>query len=79
MLVCRVLGHHHRFHADGVWLRWHCDRCGQSLGARRYASAALAERYAGALEREPRVPSGRRAPPFALFPLRLASRRLGRR
>jgi hypothetical protein len=74
MLVCQVLGHHLRFHADGVWLRWHCDRCGRSLGGRRYARAELAERYAGALERQPRVPSGRGAPPFALFPFRLASR-----
>jgi hypothetical protein len=73
MLRCRALGHRHRFVADGSVLRWHCDRCGASLGERRYPSAAAAERYAGALDRADRG-SGRYAPPFALLPLRLARR-----
>jgi hypothetical protein len=76
MLRCRTLGHRYRFAAHGRVLRWHCERCGELLGARRYADAETAARYARGLERE-RPAIGDRAPPFALFPLRLARR--GRR
>jgi hypothetical protein len=72
MLRCRALGHRPRFVADGRVLRWHCGRCGAALGARRYHSAGAAERYARALDRDERAEIGRRAPPFALLPLRLA-------
>jgi hypothetical protein len=76
MLRCRTLGHHYRFAADGRILCWHCERCGEHLGARRYADPETAARYARALDRE--LPAiGERAPPFALFPFRLARR--GRR
>jgi hypothetical protein len=71
MLRCRALSHHVRFVADGACLRWHCDRCGEALGVRHYPSAALAERYARALDRGDAAPLGRRAPPFALLPLKL--------
>jgi hypothetical protein len=74
MLRCRALGHRHRFVADGSVLRWHCSRCGAPLGTRDYPSAAAAERYARALDRGDGADLGRRAPPFALLPLRLASR-----
>jgi hypothetical protein len=74
MLRCAVLGHRHRFVADGACLRWHCERCGAPLGARHYDSAVLAVRYARALEREADARLGRRALPFALLPLRLLQR-----
>ena len=75
MLRCRALGHRPRFVADGRVLCWHCGRCGAALGARGYPSAGAAERYARALDRDERAELGRRAPPFALLPLRLARRR----
>jgi hypothetical protein len=75
MLRCRALGHRARFVADGRVVRWHCDRCGAALGARRYPSTDAAERYARALDRDERAELGRRAPPFGLLPLRLARRR----
>jgi hypothetical protein len=74
MLRCAVLGHHHRFVADGATLRWHCDRCGAPLGARHYDNASLARRYARALEGEAETRLGRRALPFGLLPLRLLQR-----
>jgi hypothetical protein len=74
VLRCHALGHRHCFVADGTFVRWHCSRCGEALGARGYPSAAAAERYALALDRGDSAEPGRRAPPFALLPLRLASR-----
>jgi hypothetical protein len=74
MLRCTVLGHHHRFVADGATLRWHCERCGAPVGGRQYDSAAQAERYARALEGEAETRLARRAPAFGLLPLRLLQR-----
>jgi hypothetical protein len=74
MLRCRALDHRYRFVADGTVVRWHCSRCGAALGARHYATAAAAERYARTLDRSAREDLGRRAPPFALLPLRLVRR-----
>jgi hypothetical protein len=74
MLRCTVLGHRHRFVADGTTLRWHCERCGAPLGARHYDDAASAQRYARALEGEAGARLGGRALPFGLLPLRLLQR-----
>jgi hypothetical protein len=79
MLRCRLFGHRLRFAAEGTRLRWHCARGCGAEGTRSYADAADAARYARALDREPRMGSAHRAPPFALLPLRLAGRRRGRR
>jgi len=59
-------------------MRWHCQRgCGVG-GAKRYPTAADAERYAAAFDREDREAVGRRAP-LGLLPLRLARALRGRR
>jgi hypothetical protein len=79
MLQCRLLGHRVRFVADGARLRWYCERGCVAEGDRDYASAEDARRYARALDRDPRTDLGRRAPPFALLPLRLAHRLRARR
>ena len=74
MLSCRVLGHRPRFSADGVTLRWSCERgCGAG-GSKTYANAADARRYAAALDRPDSDDIGRR-PLLSLLPLRLARRR----
>jgi hypothetical protein len=82
MLRCRLLGHRFRFTSDGgATMSWSCARgCGAG-GTKRYPSAHEAQRYATALDREDVEDLGRRAPPFALFPLRIARlvRRRGRR
>jgi hypothetical protein len=71
MLRCRVLGHRWDFAADGATMRWECDRgCGAS-GAKRYADAAAAERYARALDRKGRPGTGG-GTPLSVLPLRLA-------
>jgi hypothetical protein len=71
MVACRVLGHRHRFVAEGSTMRWQCQRgCGDG-GSKRYVTAADADRYATALNREDRHELGRRAPLVALLPLRL--------
>ena len=54
VLSCRLLGHRWRFRADGTVLNWTCDRCGTVGGRRAYGSAADAQRYARALDEEPR-------------------------
>ncbi len=81
MLTCRLLGHRFRFRAEGATMRWACERgCGAG-GAKDYATAADAARYARALDREDRDELGRRAPLIGLFPLRIAymaRRRRGR-
>jgi hypothetical protein len=69
---CRALGHRHRFRADGSTMRWSCARCGALGGEKMYPTAAEAERYARAFDREDREDLGRRAPLVGLFPLRLA-------
>jgi hypothetical protein len=74
MLRCRLLGHRFRFTSDGDTMRWSCQRgCGAG-GAKRYDTAADANLFARAFDREDRQDFGRRAPFFALFPLRLFSR-----
>jgi hypothetical protein len=71
MLRCQVLGHRFRFSSEGETMRWRCQRgCGAG-GAKRYASAADAARYACAFDREDREDIGRRAPLVGLFPLRI--------
>jgi hypothetical protein len=70
-LACRLLGHRFRFAADGRVMRWSCGRCGAPGGTKEYASAAEAERYARAFDREDRDDLGRRAPLVAGLPLRL--------
>jgi hypothetical protein len=79
-LRCRLLGHRYRFTSDGATMRWDCARgCGAG-GTKRYPTAAQAERFAHAFDREDRSDLGRRAP-VGLLPLRLvrALRRLGSR
>jgi hypothetical protein len=66
---CRVLGHRFRFGASGSVLRWRCERCGAYGGERLYPSAALAERYARALERSGRD-ADRRRPLWSALALR---------
>ncbi|GFG48721.1 hypothetical protein CQY20_28155 [Mycolicibacterium agri] len=70
-LACQVFGHRPAFHADGPTLRWACDRCGQDAGAKQYASAADAQRYAAAFNRRDTDSLGKRAPLIGLLPLRL--------
>jgi hypothetical protein len=78
MFACRVLGHRHRFIADGPTMRWTCDRgCGAG-GEKRYDSTAAARRYAVALDRDGRHGLGRRAPLFGLLPLRVGRALLDR-
>jgi hypothetical protein len=71
VLGCRVFGHRYRFRAEGATMRWTCERgCGAG-GAKEYASAEEAERFAAAFDREDRDELGRRAPFLGLFPLRM--------
>jgi hypothetical protein len=72
-LSCRVLGHRPRFWAEGTTLRWECDRDCTEGGSREYETAADAERYARALDREDRDDLGRRSI-LSLMPLRLIRR-----
>lgn len=58
-------------------MRWRCERCGDG-GEKIYPSAAEAQRYARAFDREDREDLGRRAPLIGLLPLRIW-RRLRRR
>jgi hypothetical protein len=53
-------------------MTWTCQRCGFAGGERTYATAADAQRFATAFDREDRQDLGRRAPLVGLFPLRLA-------
>jgi hypothetical protein len=69
-LGCRVLGHRYRFTSEGSTMRWACQRdCGAG-GSKRYATAAEADRYARAFDREDGRDLGRRAP-VGLLPMRL--------
>ena len=77
-LACHVFGHRYRFTSDRETMRWACARCGATGGEKTYASAAEAERYARAFDREDREDLGRRAPLVAgigLRALRLLRRR----
>jgi hypothetical protein len=71
VLACRLLGHRYRFRASGAVMTWDCARCGVAGGSKTYATAAEAERFAAAFDREDRSEVGRRAPLVALLPLRL--------
>jgi hypothetical protein len=73
MLACRLFGHRWRFWAEGRTMKWACQRCGVE-NRKQYASEADARRYARAFDREDSEDLGKRAPFFALFPLRLARR-----
>jgi hypothetical protein len=70
-VACRLLGHRHRFRAQGATMTWACARCGAAGGSKTYGSAAEAARYAAAFDREDRDDLGRRAPLVAGLPLRL--------
>jgi hypothetical protein len=78
MLRCRLLGHRFRFSSDGATMRWRCARGCGAEGAKTYASAGDADRYASAFDREDREDRGRRAPFFGLLPLRVARALRGR-
>jgi hypothetical protein len=79
MLRCHLLGHRFRFSSEGARMRWRCARGCGAEGAKTYATASDAERYARAFDREDREDLGRRAPLFGLLPLRLARALRGRR
>lgn len=51
-------------------MHWGCERCGERMGEKTYATAADAERYARGLNIEDRDKTGHRAPLGAL-PLRV--------
>lgn len=71
MMRCRLLGHDYRFTAEGETMRWSCVRgCGAG-GAKTYATAFDARRYAAAFDRKDTEDLGRRAPLVGLFPLRV--------
>lgn len=77
-LRCDLLGHRFRFTSHGQTMRWHCQRgCGAG-GAKQYASAEDARRYAAAFDREDRKDLGHRAP-LGLTPLRLLRAARGRK
>jgi hypothetical protein len=65
VLACRVLGHRHRFRADGATMTWACERCGEGGGSKTYATAEEAALYARGFDREDREDLGRRAPLIA--------------
>jgi hypothetical protein len=71
MLRCRLAGHRYRFTSNGATMTWVCARCGAVGGAKTYGSAAEAQRYARAFDREDRADLGRRAPLVGLLPLRI--------
>jgi hypothetical protein len=71
MVRCRLLGHRFRFSSEGDTMVWRCERGCGAEGAKRYASAEDAARYAHGLDRRDTDDLGRRAPYFGLFPLRL--------
>jgi hypothetical protein len=71
VLACRLFGHRYRFTSSGATMTWSCGRCGAAGGAKEYASADEAARYARAFDREDREDLGRRAPLVAGLPLRL--------
>lgn len=70
-MACRVLGHRYRFRAEGPVMTWTCERGCDAGGRKEYASAAQAQHFAEAFDREDRHDIGRRAPLLGLLPLRL--------
>ncbi|TDC56196.1 hypothetical protein E1281_08360 [Actinomadura sp. KC345] len=79
MMRCLLLGHDHRFTAEGETMRWHCARgCGTG-GEKVYPTASDARRYARAFDRKDTEDAGKRAPLIGLFPLRLLRAMRGRR
>lgn len=71
-LACRVFGHQPAFRAEGRTMLWECERgCGEGGGAKTYATAADAERYARAFDRRDADDLGKRAPLLGMFPLRI--------
>jgi hypothetical protein len=71
VLLCTVLGHRLRFHAQGEVLHWRCERCAGASGSKAYPDAAAARRHAAAFDREDRDALGHR-PLLSLLPLKLA-------
>lgn len=69
--ACRVFGHQPVFRAEGRTMRWACARCKEAGGAKRYASADDARRYAAAFNKRDADDMGKRAPLIGLLPLRL--------
>ncbi|AKS36543.1 hypothetical protein AFA91_22135 [Mycolicibacterium goodii] len=59
-------------------MRWECARCGGARGAKDYAEAADAQRFAAAFNKRDTDTIGERAPLLGLLPLRLW-RKLSRR
>lgn len=72
MLSCRLMGHDYRFRSEGATMHWSCARCGDEH-SKQYPSAAEAQRYARAFDRDDRQDLGKRAP-LSLTPLRLGRR-----
>jgi hypothetical protein len=70
MIRCRLVGHRYRFRSAAETMTWACERCGAG-GAKGYATADEARRFATAFDREDRQDLGRRAPLVGLLPLRL--------
>lgn len=70
-LGCRIFGHDPTFRADGRTMRWKCERCGGAQGAKEYASAEDARKYAAAFNKRDAEDLGKRAPLLGLLPLRL--------
>jgi len=70
-LACQVFGHRPAFRPDGNVMRWECDRCGDPGGAKEYATAAEAQRYATAFNKRDADSLGTRAPLIGLLPLRI--------
>jgi hypothetical protein len=70
-IACRVFGHQPAFSADGRVMRWACARCGNPGGAKEYATAAEARRYAHAFNKRDADDLGKRAPLIGLLPLRI--------
>jgi hypothetical protein len=72
MLSCRIVGHRYRFGNEGRTMRWSCERgCGAG-GEKEYPTEAEARRFARAFDYDQRDATGKRAPLFGLFPLRMA-------
>jgi hypothetical protein len=73
-LRCRIFGHRVRFWAEGSTMRWECERDCGFAASKEYPTAAEAERYASAFDREDREDIGKRSP-LSLIALRFARRR----
>ena len=78
VIACRVFGHRHRFSATGTTMSWACARCGAEGGSKTYESAAEAERYARAFDRD-ESKAGSAHPTLSTLPLAVMRRLFGRR